>query len=191
MQSVQSIIRVSALVTGIAGALACGHVHAAAFQLKENSAKGQGRAFAGSISAPGDASVVGTNPAAMRLLDGKQFQFDVSVISFSAKYRGEGHDALGRPLSGGNGGNAGTIAPVPAAYVHFPVGEKLHFGASLMVPYGFETKYNRNWMGRYHGTKTKLQTADLGLSMSYDVNPYVSFGASVFAERADVELSNA
>ncbi|MEA5666136.1 outer membrane protein transport protein, partial [Stenotrophomonas sp. MH1] len=73
--------RVTALAVGIAGALAFGHAHAAAFQLKENSAKGLGRAFAGSTSAWGDASVVATNPASMRLLDGRQFQADVSAIS--------------------------------------------------------------------------------------------------------------
>ncbi|MDR1075195.1 MAG: outer membrane protein transport protein [Xanthomonadaceae bacterium] len=191
MQFIQSITRISVLAAGIAGALACGQAHAAAFQLKENSAKGQGRAFAGSISAPDDASVVGTNPAAMRLLDGRQFQFDVSTIRFSAKYSGEAHDALGRPLTGGNGGDAGMIAPLPSVYAHLPVGDKLHFGASLMVPFGFETDYSRNWVGRYNGLRTKLQAVDLGVSMSYDVNPYVSFGVSVFAERLNVQLTNA
>ncbi|UWX04079.1 hypothetical protein H1235_00940 [Pseudoxanthomonas sp. NC8] len=41
MQFVHSLTRVSALAVGIAGVLACGHAHAAAFQLKENSVKAQ------------------------------------------------------------------------------------------------------------------------------------------------------
>lgn len=192
--------RYSILALGIAGALAAGNAHGAAFQLKENSAKGLGRAFAGSASAPDDVAIVANNPAGMRLLDGRQFQFDLSTISFSAKYQGGGGRyagptgaGQGLPISGGNGGDAGKIAPLPAAYFHLPFGENdnMHFGASLTVPFGFETKYDRDWVGRYLGTKTKLEAIDAALAFSYDVNPYVSFGASVFAERLNIDLAGA
>ncbi len=192
--------RVTALAVGIAGALAFGHAHAAAFQLKENSAKGLGRAFAGSTSAWGDASVVATNPASMRLLDGRQFQADLSAISFSAEFEkygarhvGPTGPGTGTPVSGGDGGDAGMIAPVPAAYFHVPFGENdnMHFGMSLTAPFGFKTEYDRDWVGRYHGVTTDLKAIDLGASFSYDVNPYVSFGASVFVEHLTIELSSA
>ncbi|TDB29485.1 hypothetical protein ATCM_18595 [Stenotrophomonas sp. ATCM1_4] len=192
--------RVTALAVGIAGALAFGHAHAAAFQLKENSAKGLGRAFAGSTSAWGDASVVATNPASMRLLDGRQFQADVSAISFSADFKSEGGryvgptgPGTGTPIGGGNGGDAGMIAPVPAAYLHIPFGENdnMHFGVSLTVPFGFTTEYDKDWVGRYHGVKTDLKAIDLGAAFSYDVNPYVSFGAGVFVEHLTIELTSA
>ena len=197
MHSVNSFARISALAFGIAGVLAFGQAHGAAFQLKENSAKGLGRAFAGSGSAPGDASVIATNPAAMRHMKETQFQADVSAISFAADFKGGGRlpsfvtgPGTGAALTGGNGGDAGTIAAVPAMYFHTPIGEKLHLGASLTVPFGFKTEYDRDSVGRYHGVKTDLKTADLGLSLSYDVNPYVSFGAQVFVERLEVDLSN-
>ncbi|AWH23941.1 outer membrane protein transport protein [Stenotrophomonas sp. YAU14D1_LEIMI4_1] len=193
MQTASTIARLTLLAVGVAGALAAADANAAAFQLKENSAKGLGRAFAGSTSAEGDASVVATNPASMRLLDGTQFQGDVSAISFGAKFRGEGQYGNGAPISGGNGGDAGMIAPVPAAYFHVPFGEKdnMHFGVSLSVPFGFKTEYDRDWVGRYNGVKTELQAVDLGAAFSYDVNPYLSFGASVFVERLDVDLTSA
>ncbi|AWH20055.1 outer membrane protein transport protein [Stenotrophomonas sp. ZAC14D2_NAIMI4_6] len=193
MQTASTIARLTLLAVGVAGALAAADANAAAFQLKENSAKGLGRAFAGSTSAEGDASVVATNPASMRLLDGTQLQGDVSAISFGAKFRGEGQYGNGAPISGGNGGDAGMIAPVPAAYFHVPFGEKdnMHFGVSLSVPFGFKTEYDRDWVGRYNGVKTELQAVDLGAAFSYDVNPYLSFGASVFVERLDVDLTSA
>ncbi|HEY9254562.1 MAG TPA: outer membrane protein transport protein [Stenotrophomonas sp.] len=199
MSNVSNISRVTALAVGIAGVLAFGQVHAAAFQLKENSAKGLGRAFAGSGSAEGDASIIAVNPAGMRQLDGQQFQADVSAISFSAEFTGSARyvgptgPGTGTPVSGGNGGDAGMIAPVPAMYYHLPFGENdnMHFGASVTVPFGFKTEYNNDWVGRYNGLKTELQAIDLNLAFSYDVNPYVSFGASVFGERLDVDLSNA
>lgn len=195
-----TIARVTALAVGIAGALAFSHADAAAFQLKENSAKGLGRAFAGSTSAWDDASVVATNPASMRLLDGRQVQADLSAISFSAKFdkfgarnSGPGGAGTGTPITGGNGGDAGMIAPVPAAYFHLPFGENdnMHFGVSLTAPFGFKTDYDKDWVGRYSGVTTDLKAIDLGASFSYDVNPYVSFGASVFVEHLTIELSNA
>jgi long-chain fatty acid transport protein len=195
MHYTQSITRITALALGIAGALACGQVQAAAFQLKENSAKGLGRAFAGATSSWGDASVVATNPASMRLLDGRQLQADLSAISFSAEMEQKfgASYSNGAPIAGGNGGDAGMIAAVPAAYFHVPFGEKdnMHFGLSLQVPFGFTTEYDKDWVGRYHGIKTDMKTVDLGASFSYDVNPYVSFGASVFVQHMTIELSNA
>src|SRR5690606_1749579 len=162
---------ITALALGIAGSLAfASQAHAAAFQLKENSAKGLGRAFAGSISAPGDASVVATNPAAMRGLDGRQFQADLSLINFSAKFEGRADylGGLGGQISGGNGGDAGATVPVPAAYFHTPIGEKAHFGMSLTAPFGFVTEYDRDWIGRYNGVKTDLKAIDLTFAFSYD-----------------------
>lgn len=194
MSTASTLSRATLLAVGIAGVLAVGQAHGAAFQLKENSAKGLGRAFAGSGSAPDDASIIATNPAGMRQLDGRLFQADVSAISFSAKFQPDtAAYANGAPVSGGNGGDAGMIAPVPAMYFHVPFGENdnMHLGTSLTVPFGFKTEYDRDWVGRYHGTKTELQAIDFNVAFSYDVNPYVSFGASVFAERLDIDLANA
>jgi len=197
MHTASTFARITLLAVGIAGALAAADANAAAFQLKENSAKGLGRAFAGSASAPGDASIIANNPAGMRQLDGRQFQADLSAVSFSAKFDGSGRNAgptgpgTGTAISGGNGGDAGKIAAIPAAYFHTPIGDNAHFGVSLSVPYGFATKYDSDWVGRYSGTRTEMETVDLGFAASYDVNPYVSFGASVFVEHMTIELRNA
>jgi len=194
MQNATQFARFTALAVGIVGAMTIGQAHGGAFQLNENSAKGLGRAFAGSGSAQGDASIIAVNPAGMRQLDGTVFQADVSAIQLSLKYQGDGGTyATGAPISGGRGGDAGMIAPVPAMYFHLPFGENnnMHFGTSLTVPFGFKTEYDRDWVGRYSGVKTELQAIDLNFAFSYDVNPYVSFGASVFAERLDIDLTNA
>lgn len=171
--------------------LASAESWAAAFQIKEKSAKAQGRAFAGSISAAGDAAVIADNPAAMRLLDGRLMQVDLTAVDYAIKFDGTGNDALGRPLSGGNGGDAGRLAAVPAMYFHAPVGDRMHFGLSVTAPFGFETEYDRNWIGRYQGIRTKIQAVDLGASFAYDVNPYVSFGGSFFVERTNAKLRDA
>ncbi|ALQ97541.1 membrane protein [Xylella fastidiosa 32] len=194
IRHVFTLVNVTALTLSITGVLYIGNAHAAAFQLKENSAKALGRSFAGAASAQDDAAIIVNNPAGMRQLDGRQFQADLSTVRFSAEYRGNpGIYRNGNTIGGGNGGDAGMVALLPDSYFHMPLGDNnnVHLGATLNAPFGFSTKYDRNWTGRYHGIYSKLQAIDLGIAVSYDVNPYVSFGGAVFAERLNVDLSNA
>ncbi|SEJ21258.1 OmpP1/FadL family transporter [Frateuria terrea] len=182
----------AALSLAVAGALALPQgAHASAFQLKENSAKGMGRAYAGSATAGGDASVVANNPAAMTDLDGTYLQADITAINFSAKFSGTAHDALGRPISGGNGGDAGTTLPVPALFIASKVSDRVHLGFGLSVPFGFQTEYDSNWMGRYNAIKSRFESLDATLSGSFDVNDQFSLGASVIAQKTSAELTSA
>lgn len=185
-------LALAALSLAVAGALfAPTNADASAFQLKENSAKGLGRAFAGATTAGGDVSVVVNNPAAMSELDGTYFQADVTAINFSAKFKGSAHDVLGRPISGGNGGDAGTTLPVPAFAFSTKVNDRMNVGLAFDVPFGFQTEYDKDWMGRYDAVKTKLQSLDATLSASYKVNDQFSLGVSAIAERTSAELTNA
>ncbi|MGB3269118.1 MAG: outer membrane protein transport protein [Rhodanobacter sp.] len=185
-------LALAALSIAIVGALVAPEsADASAFQLKENSAKGLGRAFAGSATAGGDASVVVNNPAAMSELKGTYLQADVTAINFSAKFEGSAHDVLGRPISGGNGGDAGTTLPVPALFFATQVSDRVHVGAGFSVPFGFQTEYDKDWVGRYHGIKSKFQSLDATLSASFDVTDNFSLGASFIAQKTSAELTSA
>lgn len=185
-------LALSALAVAVAGAFAAPQAaHASAFQLHENSVQAMGRAYAGLAAAGGDCSVVANNPASMSILTGGCFQANVTGINFSAKFHGSAHDALGRPISGGNGGDAGTTIPVPALYWATPLGQKWHLGVAFTVPFGFQTKYDRDWIGRYHGVKSKFQSLDATLSLSYDVSDNFSLGVSAIAQRTSAELTSA
>src|SRR3982751_2914317 len=94
---VPSAPMLAAVPLAIAAALAGQTAHASAFQLKENSAEGLGRSFAGSAAAPGDCSVIVNNPAAMSEFKGGCFQADVTAINFATKFHGGGQDFLGQP----------------------------------------------------------------------------------------------
>ncbi|MGP1664968.1 MAG: OmpP1/FadL family transporter [Rhodanobacter sp.] len=182
----------AALSVAIMGALiAPGLATASAFQLKENSAKSMGRAFAGSATAGGDASVVVNNPAAMTDLKGTYLQADVTAINFSTKFSGSGTDVLGRPLSGGNGGDGGTTLPVPALFFATQVSDRVHVGAGLSVPFGFQTEYDKDWVGRYHGVKSKFQSMDATLSASFDLSDTFTLGVSAIAQKTSAELTSA
>ncbi|MGA9422648.1 MAG: outer membrane protein transport protein [Rhodanobacteraceae bacterium] len=190
-RGLQNVPILATLPLAVLMALASSSAFASAFQLKENNAKGLGRAFAGSAAAPDDASVIVNNPAAMSEMKTSVFQADVTAINFSTHFHGGGTDALGRPLSGGLGGNGGTTKPVPAIYAATPINDRWHVGAAITVPFGFQTDYNDNWVGRYNAYQSKLQSLALTLSTSYALSDTFSLGASVIAQRTSATLSEA
>lgn len=198
MQFAHSLTRVSALALGIAGALACGQVHAAAFQLKENSVKAQGRAMAGAASAKGDASVVVNNPAMMSTFDRTTVQGDVTAIDLSFEFEGSGYAAAGtplqQPLTGGDGGDAGGVSPVPAMSFILPLEgsfEYVTLGAMVSAPFGLKTEYDDGWQGRYHALNSDVKIIDLTLAASIELGDHFSAGLGAVVERSDVTLSNA
>jgi long-chain fatty acid transport protein len=185
-------LALAALSVAIVGALIAPNIaKASAFQLKEDSAKGLGRAYAGSATAGGDVSVVANNPAAMSDLNGTYIEADLTGINFGSKFSGSAHDALGRPISGGNGGDAGTTLPVPALFFETKVSDRVHLGAGFSVPFGFQTEYDKDWVGRYNTIKSKFQSLDATFSGSFDVTDNFSLGASVIAQKTSAELTNA
>jgi long-chain fatty acid transport protein len=198
MEFAKNITRVSALALGIAGVLAYGDVHAAAFQLKENSVKAQGRAMAGAASAKGDASVVVNNPAVMSTFTERTLQADITAIDLSYEFEGSGTAATGtpfqQPLTGGNGGDAGDVAAVPAASFILPLSgdfEYLTLGMMISAPFGLKTDYDAGWKGRYHALESDVKIVDLTLAASLELSDRFSVGAGFIYEHADVTLSNA
>ncbi|MGV8942436.1 MAG: OmpP1/FadL family transporter [Lysobacter sp.] len=190
MQHAHRFTRLSALVVGIAGALVLGQVHASGFQLKENSVKAMGSAFAGSASNTGDSSVVVNNPALMARFSGTTVQADVSVIDLSYEFQGGGYDAFGQPLTGGNGGNAGGVTPIPAMSVVRKFDNGLALGAMVNAPFGLKTEYDDNWVGRYYAHTSDVKIVDLTLSAAIDLIPErLSVGWGLKYSKADVTLS--
>jgi long-chain fatty acid transport protein len=189
-------ILISALAVGVAAALAAGQAEAAGFQLKENSVKAQGRSYAGTAIAEGDASVVANNPAAMTTFEGTTVQSDVTVIDLGFEFEGSGFAGTGtplaRPMTGDNGGQAGGVTPVPAMSVIHKFDNGLAVGAMISAPFGLKTEYERGWVGRYRGLKSEVKTVDLTLSAAYEIVPdRFSVGLGVIYEKADVTLSSA
>jgi long-chain fatty acid transport protein len=181
----------AALPLALAAALVGQNAQASGFQLQENDAAGMGRAYAGSAAAPGDCAVVDNNPAAMTEFNVSCLQGDLTAINFSTRFHGSGTDAFGQPLSGDDGGNGGTTLPVPAIHYILPVGGQFAFGASLNVPYGFQTEYNDRWIGRYQAQTTKLQSPALTFAGAWKVSDQISIGASVIAQRTSATLQQA
>ena len=192
MSNVSRFTQFSALAVGIAAALAFGQAHASGFQLRENSVKNLGRSQAGTAVANGDAAVVSNNPGAMGFIDQNTVQADVTIIDLTAKFEGSAHNALGMPVSGGNGGDPGDATPVPAIAAVFPMHgalEKLTLGASVSAPFGLKTEYDSDWVGRYNAVTSDVKTVDLTLSAALKLDPRFSVGLGFIYEKAEVTLS--
>lgn len=184
-------LQASALALGIVAALALAPAHASGFQLKENSVKGLGAAFAGSGVNEGDASVVVNNPASMTRFEGTTVQADLSVVDLNYEFRGSGTDVLGNPLTGSNGGNAGDVTPIPAFSVIHKLDNGLALGAMVSVPFGLKTEYDPGWQGRYFADTSDVQVVNLTLSAAVDVSDRISVGIGAVYSKADVTLSKA
>ena len=184
------ITRLSALALGIAGVLAFGQADASGFQLKENSVKSLGNAFAGAGLRDDDTAVVVNNPASMTQFEGTTVQGDISVIDLSYEFDGSGSDVLGRPLSGGYGGNAGDVTPIPAFSMVHKFDNGAAVGAMVNVPFGLATKYDHDWVGRYSAIDSEVQIVELALAGAVDIIPdRLTVGVGLTFSQADVTLS--
>jgi long-chain fatty acid transport protein len=192
MQQAHRTTRLSALALGIAGALAFGQAGASGFQLKENSVKSLGSAFSGSAVAENDTSVVLNNPAMMTGFSGTAVQTDLSVIDVNSEFTGGGFDVTGQPLTGGNGGDAGDVAAVPAMSLVHKFDNGLAVGAMVSAPFGLATEYERDWVGRYFAVESDVKIVNLTLSAALDVVPdRFSVGVGLVFSHANVTLSKA
>ncbi|MBS0226081.1 MAG: outer membrane protein transport protein [Proteobacteria bacterium] len=182
--------RLSILAIAVIGAVAAGQAGASGFQLRENSVKNIGRAYAGSTVAT-DGSSVYNNPAAMVNANGNLFQADVAGIDLTAKFNGSGNYATGLPISGGNGGDPGSLTAVPAMSAIFKMKgalDGLTLGVGVDAPYGLKTEYEKGWIGRYQATTSSVKAVDLTLSAAVQVTPILSAGVGLVYERIDVTL---
>jgi len=176
------------------GCLLPGLSRAAGFALIELNASGQGNAFAGAAALGNDASTVFFNPAGMMRLDGDQMAFAGHLIVPSADFNNQGSSAAailgGAPLTGDED-DGGYNAFVPNFYWVREIDESMKFGLGVNSPFGLATKYDDDWVGRYHGVVSDLKTININPSLGYRVNDRVSIGGGINILLADVELSSA
>lgn len=182
--------RVAAAVAGIGCVMAGGQALGAAFALQEQNASGLGHAYAGGAAAAEDVSTIFFNPAGLVRLQTTQVVVAANAICPSAKLHDNGSQpALLQPL-GGTGGDAGSCAGVPNLYVGIPFTDKWSFGLGVNVPFGLETEYDSDWLGRFQAIKSKLETVNVNPVLSWEPTPHLTVGGGVSWQHLKAELSN-
>ncbi len=177
--------------------LTAANANAAGFQLKEQSSSMQGLSFAGASAKGDDLSTMFFNPAGMtRLEQGNQISFTTSYVLPSAEFDTDSATMgppVGAPITGTNGGDAGVGAVVPSFYgqLDLGLGERWRTGVSVNTPFGLSTKYDNNWVGRFHAIESKLMTINVAPTVAYKLTDTLSIGGNLQAQYISAKLTNA
>ncbi len=166
-------------------------VEGAGFAIIENSASGMGSAFSSGGATGEDASTIWFNPASMTLLKGQNIVVAGHLIIPKADFTNNGStNADGSPMSGPDS-KGGKMAFVPNLYYVGQVNDDLFMGVSVNAPFGLGTKYDDDWVGRYHAIDTELSTININPAIAYKINKQWSVGGGVSMQYVDVTLTSA
>lgn len=168
--------------------------HASAFALHEQGLSGLGNAYAGASAVAEDATTVWWNPAGMsRLSAGKHFALGGAYIVPSTQFNNKASVAapLSNPALNGNGGDAGDAAFVPSFFFAMNVTPLVNFGLGVSVPFGLSTKYDGNWIGRFQGIESKVETVNINPAVSFKLSERASIGGGINYQQGKVDLTTA
>jgi len=166
---------------------------AAGFSLTEQNASGLGNSYAGAAAVAEDASTIFFNPAGMTRLSGRQVVGALSLVNLGAKFSDSGASTVPsfQTPGGGNGGDAGSLNAVPAAYLSWELSPgKWWLGIGVNAPFGLSTKWDSGWVGRFHAVESSVQAIAISPSIAWKVNDQFSVGAGVSAVHMSATFTN-
>jgi long-chain fatty acid transport protein len=159
-------------------------VQASGFQLSEQGAAGLGMAYAGAAAASWDASTVFWNPAGMTSLPGRQVVAagNILFLDFNFSDNGSTLPAGQAPFQPrGNGGNGGGTFFIPSAFLTWQLAPQWWAGLGINGPFGLTTKWNDDFVGRFHAIESKIQTYNFNPSIAWKPFEALSIGAGINA----------
>ncbi len=166
--------------------------NASGYALIDQNASGAGNAYAGAAAVAEDASTIFFNPAGMSYLPNSQFVASGQAIKPTATFDNNNSKTIGSTnLRGGNGGDPGDWGFLPNFYYAKAVSDSIHLGLGVNSPFGLQTQYENDWVGRYQALNSKLQTININPSLSFKAYDWLSLGAGINIQYADTTLSNA
>ena len=157
--------------------------------LYEGGGPDMGTAAAGRAALASDASTVFGNPAGMTQLDRSQLLLGVVPYFLTTKF----DQAAATTVAGGNGGNAGGFAPLPAwggslplsgTYGVYSLSPDVKLGFSLNSYAGGALDYDGRWAGRYYSQRADLLTLNFNPAVAYRVNEWLSVGVGFSVQYA-------
>ncbi len=168
-------------------------VWASGFAIREQSSTAQGNAFAGATAGAEDISYMFFNPAGLTYhKDSEVLGVASYIIPTSQADDAEATTADGDVIQGSN--NSGEIAEdalVPALYAMWAATPELRFGLGVNAPFGLVTDNDEDYVGRYHGTRSELETININPVVAYRALDWLSLGAGLQVQYAETQLQNA
>ncbi len=143
-----------------------------------------GVAGAGAQAVASDASTAFHNPAGMTRISGKELMFTGGVLYSTVKFDSDDNT----PIPGGDGGDAGSPAPMLGQFYVHSLTERLKLGVNLISISGAVLDYNDNWTGRYLNTEVTLLSITLNPTLAYRITDWLSIGGGPQIMYADFDF---
>jgi len=163
---------------------------AAGFLLNESSASGLGTAFAGGAASAEDASTLWSNVAGLSRIHSGQGIAVLHLIRPSMKFSNGASVAASQQALGGNGGDAGSLAPVPNLYLAAPINSQWSAGIGVTAPWGLVTEYDDGWVGRFQGIRSSIATLNVNPGVSWKPARSFALGLGLNFQRMLAEFTN-
>jgi len=187
----RAMLRVAPVILAMGMTCMSGIANAAGYAIIDQSASGMGNAFAGGSAVAEDASTIFFNPAGMtRLPSGNQLIFGLHIVDAKTDFTNDGSISyLGGPLTGPNS-EGGTTGLVPNFYWATDLKHGAKFGIGVNAPYGLTTKYDEEWVGRYHAIESTLQTLNVNPAIAFKLDNKWSLGLGANIMYMNAKLTN-
>ncbi len=147
--------------------------HAGGLYLLEFAVPNTGTAGAGANAKADDASTVTTNPAGMTRLKGNALSLGAGLLIPSTEFDSDPATSI----SGGDGGEQGSPAPILSAFYVHSLSDDLKLGMSLISFSGAALDPNNDWVGRFFIQEIEFLTLSVNPSVAYRINDRLSIGA--------------
>lgn len=171
------------LAIGIAGVSTV--TQAGSFGLIEQSASGQGVAYAGAAAIAEDAGTIYFNPAGMTNLPGSQIVVAGHIIAAEAKFTNNGSTGVA-----GTDSTTDETGFVPNFYYSTELENGVFAGVGVNVPFGLATEYDDGWVGRYHALRSEITSININPSIAWKATDRISVGFGVSIQYLDIELTS-
>ena len=164
----------------------------AGYQIVEQGASNQGTAMAGSTAnANADASAAFWNPSAATAVDldvgETRVDATLSFIMPTLSFQDKGSQSIiGGPVKDND---CAVNSVVPNIYGVHRLTEDIYLTMSSTAPYGLESRYGTNWVGRAQALRSYLMTLDFNPSIVYKINDWISINGGVSAQYAYCSLT--
>ncbi|MDB4264587.1 outer membrane protein transport protein [bacterium] len=158
--------------------------HAGGLYLNEFGTPSMGVAGAGASAVASDASTSFHNPAGMTRIKGNELMGTAGLLNATVEFDPDANT----PVSGGDGGNAGGLAPIIGGFYVHSLSDKWKLGANLITITGAVLDYDDDWTGRYLNTEVTLLSITFFPTIAYQVNDWLSLGGGPQIMYADLEM---
>ena len=167
----------------------------AGYQVVEQGAANMGTAMAGStVNANGDASAAFWNPSASVFIDfeeGKSTMVSAALSGIFPTLSFTNQASSPDPTNPNARvyDDCGVDSYVPNLYAVHKFSDSIYATLSITAPYGLESDYSKDWIGRWQGLRSYLFTLDINPSLVYKVNDWLAISGGVSAQYAYCTLS--